>query len=74
MSDVDRAYHHSFKPCWTKDGVLIFSSLGERPLKSDSLMVDIPGSIVSEGRTIRKAKFAVLSDVCNPLTEEMHPS
>lgn len=67
MTDNDRAFHDSLKPSWGPDGTLVYAlSSNAKPLgrssrranERDGLLTIQKGSVVSENRDVRFAKFS----------------
>ncbi|KAK4988887.1 hypothetical protein LTR50_003621 [Elasticomyces elasticus] len=65
MNENDKAFHDSVKPSWTRDQTLVYAMPGDAPLMQDGILVNRGGSIVSEGKDIRFAKFSEPVDL-NP--------
>ena len=67
MSENDRAFHDSMRPCWGPDGTLVyaapsnpkpFGKSSRRARERDGLLTIHKGGVVSESRDVRFAKFS----------------
>ena len=67
MTDIDRAFHDSMKPSWGPEGTLVYAApsnakpfgrSSRRSRERDGLLTIQKGSVVSESRDVRFAKFS----------------
>ena len=78
MDAVEREFHESYKPAWGPEDVLLYAIPGqvganrEQSTQANDNMQSSKNVIVSEGRDIRFAKFAVpnVSALCYHLNHK----
>ena len=65
MSSIDKEFHESYKPAWGPGATLLYAIPGKVDISKnpsahkDPIFHDQKGAMVSEGKDIRFAKFAV---------------
>ena len=63
MNELDQEFHESYKPTWGPENTLLYAmpsrlgSVQDKYAQKHSVLNDIKGTFVSEGRDIRFAKF-----------------
>ncbi|KAK5020055.1 hypothetical protein LTR60_000881, partial [Cryomyces antarcticus] len=62
MDETEKAWHQSVKPSWTSDGTFVYAMPGNARTMQERVMVNLKGSLVSEGKDIRFAKFVKFDD------------
>ena len=69
MTEVDQAFHESYKPNWGPGSTLLYAISNDMGMTHDKSVQTGPvlqgtkGTLISEGRDIRVTKFAITTNV-----------
>lgn len=69
MTQADQAFHESYKPNWGPGGTLLYAissntgMIQNKSMQTGSILQDTKRALISEGRDIRVARFAITTNV-----------